>query len=136
MRGRNLGNSTGILMAVLVLTWCFGLPAARSASVPGVTDDSILIGIAAPLSGPAALFAKQGSDFPESVYLEWGKNIHGRTIKLVKADEGCEPVKAVAAVKKLIYVDKVFLINGPCCSSSCLAAKPIVAQEGTPTLTS
>jgi len=136
MRERNLGKSIGIVLAIALFTWCFSLSVALSASVPGVTDDSILIGIAAPLSGPAALFAKQGSDFPESVFLEWGKNIHGRNIKLIKADEGCEPVKAVAAVKRLIYVDKVFLINGPCCSSSCLAAKPIVAQEGTPTLTS
>jgi ABC-type branched-subunit amino acid transport system substrate-binding protein len=131
MKGRNFAKSIGMIMGIVLLTWCFNLPKAFSGPVPGVTDDTILIGVPAPLSGPAALFAKQAADFPESVFLEWGKNIHGRNIKLIKADEGCDSVKAVAAVKKLINVDKVFLLNGPACSSSILASKPIIAQEGT-----
>jgi len=58
-----------------------------------------------------------------------GGNNHGRNIKLIKADDGCDPVKAVAAVKKLIYVDKVFLLHGPACTSAILASKPIIARK-------
>lgn len=126
---------SGSIIGVVLWVCLFNLPLARSASVLGVTDDTILIGVPAPLSGPAALFAKQAADFPEAVYLEWGKNIHGRNIKLIKADDGCDPVKAVAAVKKLIYVDKVFLLHGPACTSAILASKPIIAQEGIPAVT-
>ena len=125
----------GSIMYAVMVACFFKPPEALSAPVPGVTDDTILIGIAGPLSGPYALFAKQACDFPESVYLEWGKNINGRTIKLVKADTACDPVKGVAAVKKLIYVDQAFLITGPACTSVILASKPIIAQEGVPALT-
>jgi len=136
MRGKDLAKSIGVITAVVLLSWSFNPPKGLSGPVPGVTDDTILIGMPAPLAGPYALFSKQAADLPEAVYLEWGKNIHGRSIKLIKEDEGCDPVKAVAAVKKLLYVDKVFLLHGPSCTSSVLAVKPLLAQEGkTPCLT-
>ena len=100
-------------------------------SVQGVTGDAILIGMHTPLTGPSALYSKI-ADIHEAIYLEWGKDIHGRSIKVIKLDDAGDPVKGVAAVKKLIYDEKVFLINGGNNSNVSLAAKPVVEKVGIP----
>jgi branched-chain amino acid transport system substrate-binding protein len=122
-----------MIVATVALTGVFHIPEAFAGTVPGVTDDTILIGLLCPLSGPAAIFGKQCADLPEALYREFGQNIHGRKIKVIRVDEGCDPVKAIAGAKRLIYDDKVFFLNGPACSNSVLAVKPIIAQTGTPT---
>jgi branched-chain amino acid transport system substrate-binding protein len=57
--------------------------------------------------------------------------IHGRKIKLLVEDDGCTPIKGVAAVQKLL-ADKPFMLFGPTCSGSALAALETVTKEGIP----
>lgn len=121
-----------IIMITVLLTGSLYVPNAYAESVPGVTDDTILIGLVGPLSGPAAIFGKQSVYLPEALYMEYGQNIHGRKIKVIKADTGADPVKGIAAVKRLIYDDKVFFLNGPAASNVVLAVKPIIEKSGTP----
>lgn len=123
-----------IIVGVMFILCLTNVPDATSGPVPGVTDDTILVGMHTPLTGPIALYSKE-ADLHEAIMLEWGKNIHGRKIKVIKLDDACDPVKGVAAVKKLIYEDKVFLINGGQCSNVCLAIRPIVEKTGTPYIT-
>jgi branched-chain amino acid transport system substrate-binding protein len=52
--------------------------------------------------------------------------------KCILVDDACNPVNGLAAVKKLIYDDEVFLIFGGNCTSVVLAAKPILEKTGTP----
>lgn len=131
-------NKVGYILAItvmIILTGTFRMPEALAGPVPGVTDDTILIGLLCPLSGSGAIFGKQCADLPEALYREFGQNIHGRKIKVIRVDEACDPVKAVAGAKRLIYDDKVFFLNGPAASNSALAVKPIIAKSGTPTFT-
>jgi branched-chain amino acid transport system substrate-binding protein len=124
-------NFIGVITGVVMLICLINTLEAFSASVPGVTDDTILIGIPGPMTGGAAIYSKV-SDLHEAMYLEWGQNIHGRKIKVIREDDAGNPVKAVATAKKLLYTDNVFLIHGPVMSTPALAMKPSVQQAGTP----
>jgi branched-chain amino acid transport system substrate-binding protein len=128
---KQFAKFTGVIAGIVIFAFSFNPSTAISASVPGVTDDSILIGMTYPSTGSAALFAKIG-EINEAIFLEWGKNIHGRNIKVISYDDGCDPVKGVAAAKKDIYEDKVFMLNASPCSNVTLAIVPIVEKTGTP----
>ena len=105
-----------------------------SGQTPGVTDDTIYIGLTTPMTGPASVYAKCGHMY-EAILTEWGKNINGRHIKVIPTDDGCDPVKGIAAVKKLIYDDSVFMLSSGQCSNMCLAVKPVVEEAGVPMMT-
>lgn len=115
---------------VTVLSGLSGAP-CFAAATPGVTDDTIVIGLTTPMTGPAALYAKCGQMY-EAILTEWGKNIHGRNLKVIRIDDGCDPVKGIAAVKKLIFDDSVFMLSSGQCSNMCLAVKPVVTEAGVP----
>jgi branched-chain amino acid transport system substrate-binding protein len=123
----------GLLVSVGLVTLLFGLnaPPCFSAATPGVTDDTITIGLTTPMTGPASLYAKCGQMY-EAILTEWGKNINGRNIKVIRTDDGCDPVKGIAAVKKLIFDDSVFMLSSGQCSNMCLAVKPVVTEAGIP----
>ena len=96
------------------------------AQVPGVTGDTIKIGTFGPLTGPNYLFGKLVMNGAEIVYNEANKagGIHGRKLVLVREDDRCDPATAIAAVKKLIHQEQVFMINGGGCSNAAIAARP------------
>ncbi|MGA9867521.1 MAG: ABC transporter substrate-binding protein [Acetobacteraceae bacterium] len=107
-------------------------PLAR-ADEPGVTNDTIRIGMFGPLTGQAALYGNiiLGS---EALYKDINDHggINGRKIKLFVEDDGCNSLQGIAAVKKLVSEDGVFLINGGVCSGVSLAAKPEILKSGLP----
>ena len=49
---------------------------------------------------------------------------------MVREDDYCKPEDGIAAVKKLIYEDKVFAIIGGGCSNATLAARPEIVKAG------
>ena len=53
-------------------------------------------------------------------------------IETVLEDYACDSAKGVAAVKKLIYQDKVFMLHGNSCSAVAMAIKPVVVEAGIP----
>ena len=116
MRRTKLFQLIWILLGTALVSWQTCIPSAFPASVPGVTDDTITIGVTTPMTGPASLYAKVG-EMSECMFWEWGKNINGRNIKTIKLDDGCDPVKGIAAVKKLIFDEKVFLLFSGQCSN-------------------
>jgi branched-chain amino acid transport system substrate-binding protein len=80
----------------------------------GVTADGVLIGAYGPITGPAAYVGLGGRDGMEIAINEINEagGIHGRKLKVVFEDDGFSPTKALAAVKKLVEQDKVFMIFG------------------------
>ena len=60
MRRRKLFQLIWILLGMALVSWQIYTPSAFSASVPGVTDDTITIGVTTPMTGPASLYAKVG----------------------------------------------------------------------------
>lgn len=127
-------NAFLALTAVLVLA-CVTGPA--SAQEVGVTDNSIKVGIFAPFTGSVPLFGypitRGGTLLYEEVNAKGG--IHGRKLVWVEEDDQCDPSKGVAAVKKLIYEHKVFMLHGGNCSNVNLAVRPEVERGKVPWLT-
>src|SRR5208337_3043484 len=78
-------------------------PTARASDTTGVSADTIKIGMFGPITGPASVFAKSlyGA---AAIYKDVNDNggINGRKIELLVEDDGCDPNKGIAAVKKLI----------------------------------
>ena len=107
---------------------------ATAAEVPGVTKDEIKIGAFGPLTGPVYMYGKLAMNGLDALIdkVNQGGGIHGRKLKLIREDDSCKPEAAIAAVRKLIYEHKVFMINGGACSNSTLAAKPEVVKAGIP----
>jgi branched-chain amino acid transport system substrate-binding protein len=86
-----------------------------------------------PLTGPASLYGHilLGAEaLMKDVNAHGG--INGRKIEIIAEDDACDPIKGVAAVKKLLYQDKVFMIDGGVCSGVSLAVKPEIIKAGVP----
>src|SRR3546814_20758998 len=85
---------------------------------PGVTDDSITIGLFSPLSGKGMAYGFDVVNAAKMWYEQINKEggIPGRKIKLDIEDTRCNANDLVAAVKKLVEPDKVFMLNGGSCS--------------------
>ena len=108
------------------------LPAAAD-STQGITDTTILIGNMGPFSGPASVFTPLNYG-PEAYlrYINDQGGVNGRKFKTVFADDSCNEAKGIAAAKKLVYEDKVFMIMANPCSGVAMAIKPMLVQEGVP----
>ena len=108
------------------------LPAA--AQEPGITATSIKIGMFAPLSGANMAY---GFDVANAAKMYFDKinkegGIHGRKIEVVLEDDRCNANDLVAAVKKLVEQEQVFLLNGGSCSAAVVAAKEYVVRSKVP----
>ena len=106
---------------------------ARAAD-PGLTDTEITIGLFAPMSGPLASFGLDPLQAAKMWYEETNKKggIYGRKIRVVAEDDKCNPNEAVAVVKKLVTVDKTFIVHGGSCTAAAVAAQEFVTREKVP----
>lgn len=99
----------------------------------GITDTTIKIGIMGPFTGNASSYSKAqiGLDaYYKSVNDQGG--VHGRKIVPILEDYACNEAKGIAAAKKLIHQDKVFMLHGNSCSAVAMAIKPTVVEAGLP----
>ncbi|MCK7616138.1 ABC transporter substrate-binding protein [Roseibium sediminicola] len=106
---------------------------AAADETTGLTDDSIKIGVMGPFSGNASSYSKAEIGlmaFYQMINDEGG--INGRKIVAVQEDTGCDPAKALAAAKKLIHQDEVFMLHGNSCSGAAVAIKPEIVDAGLP----
>ncbi len=106
-------------------------PAAAAQAAPGVTDTEVVIGITAPLSGPAAAWgtiALASEAYAKHVNDQGGVN--GRKLRVVLKDDGYNPGRAVANFNEM--KDQVFLILGTVGTAVLNANKDIVAESGIP----
>src|SRR5436190_9589603 len=89
------------------------LTGTAAAADPGITDNEITIGLFAPMSGQLAAFGLDALPAAKMWYEEVNKKggIHGRKIKVIVEDDKCVPNEAVAVAKKLITVDKTFIVH-------------------------
>src|SRR5215475_4517683 len=105
---KQLASTIGVAVLLASMATC----GARAADVPGVTDTEIKVGTFGPLTGPVYLYGKLTMNGVEVYFNKLNEKggIHGRKLVLVREDDLCKPEAAIAAVKKLIYEDKVFAI--------------------------
>jgi branched-chain amino acid transport system substrate-binding protein len=107
---------------------------AQAETVPGVTDDKILVGMTADLTGPAAFIGQQMSAGAR-LYLDHFNaqgGVHGRQIELRVEDDGYQPPRTVAAFRKLLNRDKVFCFAGNLGTSQTMATLPLIKRERVP----
>lgn len=111
-------------VAALAVTAAEAATPARQAKA---AQDPILIGASTVLSGPNAY---AGKDWLNGLQLGIKQinakgGVLGRQLKIITADNGCDPGTAVGATRKLID-DHVSIILGSVCSGATLAAMPLV----------
>ncbi len=116
----------------------FGAPAAWAQDVTqGVSEDKVVtVGTWAPRSGPLAGLGSSGIDGSHLVFDEINEKggINGYKIKVVEVDDGYEPGRTVAAVRKLWEQDKAFLIYFPYGTATTKAAARYVVDNDVPLL--
>jgi ABC-type branched-subunit amino acid transport system substrate-binding protein len=102
-------------------------------SATGVSDTEIRIGIHGPLTGagaPAESFLNAASLYFDTI----GPAINGRSVKVFLEDDKYNPSGAVAACKKLVAQDKVFLILGAAGADQIAACAKYADGVGVPYL--
>jgi len=107
--------------------------AARADNNQGITAKTIKIGSLGPFTGDGTVF--NPLNYGPDAYLRYINaqgGVHGRKFETVFADDACNEAKGIAAAKKLIYEDKVFMIMGHPCSGVAMAIKPMLEKEGIP----
>jgi branched-chain amino acid transport system substrate-binding protein len=96
-------------------------------------NEKIKIGLILPLTGDAAAWGIPPKNGAELAVEEINENggLNGKKIELVIEDDVCDPTKGVAAINKIISVDKPVAIVGAVCSSATLAIAPIAEKNKT-----
>jgi ABC-type branched-subunit amino acid transport system substrate-binding protein len=100
----------------------------------GVSDNKIVFGQVAALTGPAQDLGqgmRQGilAAFDDANRHGW---ISGRSLELKSLDDGYEPEKTVGATQQIISEDKVFAIIGAVGTPTSKAGQPIATAAGVP----
>lgn len=89
-------------------------PAAGPGDRTGISDDEIVIGIHAPVSG-AAPFPQNSFETGAPVYwtfLDGKGGVFGRKVRIVFEDDQFDPATARRVCQKMVEQDKVFLLVG------------------------
>jgi len=110
-----------VLVVTLVVSLTLFCAHAVNAEVRGVTDKSIKVGVIFGMTGPAAdIFVHLAEATRTYIkYINDKGGVNGRQLNLIVEDDRYSIPPAIAAFKKLVYRDRVFVLIGPG-SASCL----------------
>ena len=83
-----------------------------SAADPGVSDNTITLGMSSPFSGPNSAYGLEMRQTIEAYFDQINKagGINGRKLELVASDDGYETDRSLANTKSLIEDKKVFAL--------------------------
>ncbi|WP_320194650.1 ABC transporter substrate-binding protein [Agrobacterium rosae] len=123
-------NRRILCISTAVLSLASAMPAISG--LAQAADDTIKLGLVAPMSGPNArygAFSMHGAELAVKEINEAG-GIDGRKIKLFNADSQGTPVEGVSATRRLIDEDEVDYVIGDVSSSVTLAMQPVAEDSG------
>ena len=121
-----------LLLLALAMT---SVALAGSAADPGVSDDSILIGGTAPLSGEASSAgAVSRGAAAYFAYVNARGGVNGRKIEYKVLDDGYDPARTIQATRELVQQDKVFAVFNTLGTSTNLAIRDFLNQSKVPQL--
>jgi len=124
------------LKAAVALASTAGLRAmpAQAQSTPGVTDNEIVIGALGQLNGPFAFIGAPGRDNIQLAVekINEAGGINGRKLRLI-FEHASTPGESVAAAKKLVENEKVFVLVIASGSTGAAAAADYVRSVQIPT---
>jgi branched-chain amino acid transport system substrate-binding protein len=111
-----------LLVATVILIAAFDAMAARA---------DVLIGMAGPMTGKDAWFGEQLQRATELAVadINGAGGVLGQQVRLVAADDFCDPEQAVAAARKLVS-DGVIFVVGHYCSHAAIPASAIYEAAG------
>ncbi|MGA8615617.1 MAG: ABC transporter substrate-binding protein [Xanthobacteraceae bacterium] len=135
MRSFNIRDTLGAyFLAAMGLALLAGAPSAARAQADGVTASEISIGAIGALTGPLAFIGTPGRDSMAMAFDEINANggVCGRKLRL-DYQHASSPAESIAAVKKLVEEDKVFILVLASGSTGAAAAADYVRQVGVPT---
>jgi branched-chain amino acid transport system substrate-binding protein len=120
--------------ALLALGLAANVPSAAGAEEPGITPTEILIGAIGALTGPLAFIGTPGRDGLTLGFNEINERggVCGRKLRL-QFEHASTPAESIAAVKKLVEQDKVFVLVLASGSTGAAAAADYVREAGVPT---
>jgi branched-chain amino acid transport system substrate-binding protein len=125
------------LMAAVIMAVAAGCgrDEGEGGNATGVTDSSIKLGGSYPFSGPASAYGTiaQAAN-AHFKYVNSKGGVNGRKIEFKTLDDGYEPQRAVANVRKLITEDKVFALFNVLGTPDNLAIWDYVNQQKVPHL--
>ena len=126
------GFTTVACMVVFVMALASLCPA--NAAEKGVTDDQIVIGSIAPLTGKIAMVGTAIANGAKDYFAFINENggINGRKIKFISEDGKYEPPTAIASFKKLIARDKIFSCISTSGTPITAALAPSIKREELP----
>ena len=127
-----LQKLSAFLCATLV--GVFPATAQDSKTAPGVSATQIRIGMHLPLSGPASFVGqgvKVGVDLAVAEINAHG-GVNGRKLSYVFVDDRGAPDGGVAAARRLVESEEVFLVHGGGISTSTVATLPYFAKNAVP----
>ncbi|MGY4340104.1 ABC transporter substrate-binding protein [Bradyrhizobium sp. LM2.9] len=124
-----------------MLKWKIGVTAMalvalstlQAGAEPGVSKDTIKIGMFAPMTGTSAIFGRYtigARAYYNMINAQGGVN--GRKIEVVLEDDACNPATAVAATKRLVSQEGVFAIHAGVCTAAVMAVKKELQRENVP----
>jgi ABC-type branched-subunit amino acid transport system substrate-binding protein len=112
-----------------------GAPSGGDAT--GVTNDTIVIGTHAPLTGAAPVpsdSAEKGKDIWFKWMADQGKSLFGRKVEVVLRNDNYNPSQAVAVCKEMVEQDHVFILSGSAGTDQIQACARYAASVGVPYL--
>ncbi|MBB5019020.1 ABC-type branched-subunit amino acid transport system substrate-binding protein [Chitinivorax tropicus] len=118
----------------LVTALSIGWLAAVAHAEVGVTNDAIVLGQSAALSGPARFLGEEMRDGALAYFAQINEQggVNGRKIQLVSLDDGYEPDRAMENTKVLIEKHKVFALFGYVGTPTSNAAMPLFTAAKVP----
>ncbi|AZW20788.1 ABC transporter substrate-binding protein [Bordetella bronchiseptica] len=125
-------------LALVALPLALSAGMAPAAAEPGVTADSLKIGILGSLTGPFAIFGS-GNLAGATLAFEQANaagGIHGRKLEWLSLDDESSPPKGIAAYKRLVGPEQVFAVFGPSASAVGQAMVQTFKTSATPTFIS
>ena len=119
---------------ILAAICAVGLGLTQASAEVGVTADTIRLGQVCALTGPAQGLGQElkagATAYFEHINSQGG--IHGRKISLLTLDDSYEPEHTIAATKKLIDQEQVFMLFGYVGTPTSTAAVPLTKPDQVP----
>ncbi|KAF0122880.1 MAG: amino acid/amide ABC transporter substrate-binding protein HAAT family [bacterium] len=125
-----------VLVVTLVVSLISFCAHTVNAEVRGVTDKEIKIGTIAPITGPAGSLGVLWIDATRTYvnYINDSGGVNGRRLDLIVEDDRYSIPPALAAFKKIVYRDKVFVMIGPGSASLVNVLWKNIEKEKLPTM--
>src|SRR5579871_3876343 len=122
-----------------LMPWCAGLAAAMAillAAPAARAEDPIKVGMSGPFSGGLSLLGQSVRDGVEVAFSEINDagGVNGRKLELIAEDDAYEPMRTIAAARKLVEQDKVVALLSVTGTAPSAALLPFVTESKTPLL--